>query len=238
MEHPAETLDVNVSGTARLFEAARDAKASRIVYASSSSVYGDSTALPKREGEEGRPLSPYAASKVMNEELAGVFGRCFAREFVGLRYFNVYGPRQDPDGPYAAVVPRFFQAYLCGKAPVIYGDGAQSRDFTYVADAVMANLLAAIAPTEACGQAYNVAPGKRTTINELAAMVREATGSGPLPAHESPRAGDVRDSNADPAAAHTALGFVATTSLAAGLRMACPFYELLKDPHGTAAQEG
>ena len=107
-----------------------------MVYASSSSVYGDSATLPKREGEEGRPLSPYALSKVMNEELADVFARCFGMEFVGLRYFNVYGPRQDPDGPYAAVIPRFFKACLAGEAPVIYGDGEQSRDFTFVSDAV------------------------------------------------------------------------------------------------------
>ncbi len=214
---PATTVAVNVSGTANVLAAARDAKVRRVVYASSSSVYGDTRSILKREGEEGRPISPYAASKVMNEELAEVFGRCYGLETVGLRYFNVYGPRQTPEGPYAAVLPRFFRACLAGEAPVIYGDGAQSRDFTFVEDAVEANLLAAGAPAEACGRAYNVALGERTTVAELAERVREAVGSG-LPArHEPPRPGDVPHSQADPAAAEARLGFRARTGLREGL---------------------
>lgn len=217
LAHPGEALDVNVAGTARVLESAREAKVKRVVFASSSSVYGDSPRLPKREGEEGRPLSPYALSKVMNEQMAHLFARCFGMELVGLRYFNVYGPRQDPSGPYAAVVPRFLQAYLRGKAPTIYGDGEQTRDFTYVADAVRANLLAAVAPREACGQAYNVAPGVATSILELALLVRELVGGGPEPRHAPPRPGDVRHSLADTAKARDALGFVASTDLRAGL---------------------
>src|SRR5262245_39452117 len=143
VDDPATSIAVNVAGTANVFAAARDAGVSSVVYASSSAVYGDSERMPKREGQEGRPLSPYATSKWMNEELAEVYTRCYGIRFVGLRYFNVYGPRQDPSGPYAAVVPRFFEAAAERRAPVIFGDGLQSRDFTFVADVVEANLLAA-----------------------------------------------------------------------------------------------
>jgi nucleoside-diphosphate-sugar epimerase len=223
MEDPATTLAVNAGGTANLFTAARDAGVRRIVWASSSSVYGDSDRLPKREGEEGRPLSPYALSKVMGEEMMDVFGRCFGMEIVGLRYFNVYGPRQTPEGPYAAVVPRFFQASLAGEPPTIHGDGEQSRDFTYVADAVEANLRAAEAPVEACGRAYNVAPGSRTTINKLAAEIRRLVG-GPEPVHGPPRPGDVRHSMADASRAREMLGFEARTGLAEGLAAARGWY--------------
>ncbi|MEM7583281.1 MAG: NAD-dependent epimerase/dehydratase family protein [Acidobacteriota bacterium] len=197
LKDPATSLAVNVSGTANLFAAARDAGIRRVVYASSSSVYGDSAELPKRVGVEGEPLSPYALSKKMNEDLARVFQRCYDMELVGLRYFNVFGPRQRHDGPYAAVIPRFFAAYREGRAPVIYGDGEQSRDFTYVGDAVSANLLAAGAPAEAARGAYNVASGRRATVNELAEWIRRLSGGGPAPAHEPPRKGDVRHSLAD-----------------------------------------
>jgi nucleoside-diphosphate-sugar epimerase len=215
MSDPATSIAVNVTGTANVFAAARDAR--RVIYASSSSVYGDGETVVKREGEEGRPLSPYAASKAMGEELAEVFGRCYGQELIGLRYFNVYGPRQSPDGPYAAVVPRFFRACLAGEAPVIHGDGEQSRDFTWVGDAVLANLLAAGAPAEACGRAYNVARGEGTTVKELAARVRELVGGGLPPRYEPPRPGDVRHSQADPSAAEARLGFRAEVSLREGL---------------------
>lgn len=224
LEDPATTIAVNVTGTANLFAAARDAGVSRVVYASSSSVYGDSTSLPKREGEEGRVLSPYALSKVMDEQLADVFARCFGMGLVGLRYFNVYGPRQDPNGPYAAVLPRFFAAFLRGEAPIIHGDGEQSRDFTFVADAVAANLLAAGAPVSACGRAYNVAPGSRTTVNELAERVRVLCGAEHGPNHGPERPGDVRHSMADATLAREHLGFAARTSLEEGLARTLPFY--------------
>ena len=224
MADPASTIAVNVTGTANVLAAAREAGARRVVYASSSSVYGDGEAVVKREGEEGRPLSPYAASKVMNEELAEVFARCFGLEAIGLRYFNVYGPRQAPDGPYAAVIPRFIRACLRGEAPVIYGDGGQSRDFTFVADAVAANLLAAGAPGEACGRAYNVARGERATVAELAESIRVLAGSGAPPRHEPPRAGDVRHSQADPSEAEARLGFRAEVDRRRGLEETLAYY--------------
>jgi UDP-N-acetylglucosamine 4-epimerase len=217
IEDPATTLANNVGGMANLLAAARDAKVRRVIYASSSSVYGDSLALPKREGEEGSPLSPYAASKVMNEELAAVFGRCYGMELIGLRYFNVYGPRQDPEGPYAAVIPRFFKAYAAGQAPVIYGDGEQSRDFTFVADVVAANLLAAAAPETALGRAYNIACEQRTTVNEHARIVREAFGGGPEPKYEPARDGEVKHSAADLSLARRELGFVPGVMLVEGI---------------------
>ena len=217
MKDPATSVAVNVSGTANLLMAARDAGVRRFVYASSSSVYGDSETLPKREGEEGKVLSPYAASKAMDEQLADVFSRAFKLETVGLRYFNVYGPRQRPDGPYAAVIPRFIDAYLAGRAPTIFGDGEQSRDFTWVGDAVDANLLAAIAPPGSCGRAYNVAGGRRVTLLELAAAVRSACGGGPEPEHEAPRLGDVRHSLADLSQAAEGLGYAPAEPLAEGL---------------------
>lgn len=224
MKEPATTIDVNVRGAANVFSASRDAGVRRFVYASSSSVYGDSKALPKREGDEGRPLSPYALSKVMNEQLAGVFGRCFGMESVGLRYFNVYGPRQDPAGPYAAVVPKFFRACLEGSAPIIYGDGSQTRDFTFVVDAVRANLLAASAPVSACGHAYNVAGGFRTSVKDLAHLVREAAGGGSEPRHEAARPGDVAHSLADLTRVREALGFEPAFQLEEGLRTSAPYY--------------
>jgi nucleoside-diphosphate-sugar epimerase len=190
-------------------------------------VYGDSVRLPKREGEEGRPLSPYALSKVMNEELAEVFARCYGMELVGLRYFNVYGPRQDPNGPYAAVIPRFFKAYLAGEAPVIYGDGTQSRDFTYVADAVDANLRAARAPRTSCGRAYNVAGGQVTSVRNLAAAIRNAVGGGPDPRHEPPRPGDVLHSAADLHLATRELDYRPSVGIAEGLAKSLDYYRSL-----------
>ena len=224
MKDPSSSIAVNVGGTANVFAAARDAGARRVVYASSSSVYGDSTRLPKREGEEGRPLSPYALSKAVDEELAEVFARCYGMELVGLRYFNVYGPRQDPDGPYAAVVPLFFRACLTGTAPIIFGDGAQSRDFTYVADAVSANLLGAAAPSSACGKAYNVAGGNQTSVNDLADAIRQAVGGGLAPRHEPPRAGDVLHSAADLSRSGRELGYAPRVGLAEGLRRSLDHY--------------
>jgi len=227
MKDPATSLAVNVSGTANIFTAARDAGVARVVYASSSSVYGDSQALPRCEGGEGRPLSPYALSKHVDEELADTFARCFAMELIGLRYFNVYGPRQDPHGAYAAVIPRFFAAYRRGEAPVIYGDGGQSRDFTAVTDVVEANLLAAGAPSSACGRAYNVGAGGRTTLNELVQIIRAAAGGVLPPCYEAMRPGDVRDSEADTRAAREMLGFSAATPLTAGIERARNYYMAL-----------
>jgi len=217
IKDPATTIAVNVAGTANVFAAARDAGVERVVYASSSSVYGDTAELPKREGREGRLLSPYALSKAMNEELAEVFGSCYGLELIGLRYFNVYGPRQSPEGPYAAVIPRFLDACRSSIRPIIHGDGEQSRDFTYVDDAVQANLGAALAPAAACGRAYNVAGGRRVTILRIFELIRDLCGSNAEPLHEAPRPGDVRHSLADLSAIHAAFGFEPRTDLATGL---------------------
>jgi nucleoside-diphosphate-sugar epimerase len=224
MKDPATSFGVNVQGTVNVFAASREAGVRRVVYASSSSVYGDSEKLPKREGEEGRPLSPYALSKRVDEDIAATFGRCYGLEAIGLRYFNVYGPRQDPEGPYAAVIPRFFSAVLRGEPPVIYGDGSQSRDFTYVADAVQANLLAAGAPAAACGASYNVAGGVRTTVAELAELVGEVLGRPIAPTHEAPRPGDVAHSLADLSMSAARLDYAPRTGLAAGLSACREFY--------------
>ena len=225
MKDPATSLAVNVGGTANVFAGARDAGVRRVVYASSSSVYGDSPRLPRTEGQEGDVLSPYALSKVMDEDLASLFGRCYGMELIGLRYFNVYGPRQDPEGPYAAVIPRFFKAYLSGEAPVIYGDGGQSRDFTFVDDAVEANLLAAVAPPPACGRAYNVAGGRQTSVNDLARAVRQVVGGGPEPRNEAPRAGDVLHSAADLSLSEVSLGYRPRVGLAEGLAKSVEHYQ-------------
>ncbi len=233
LDDPATSLAVNVQGTANLFAAARRAGVERLVYASSSSVYGDSPRLPRREGEEGEPLSPYALSKRMTEEIASVFWRCYGLPSVGLRYFNVYGPRQSPAGPYAAVVPRFFLARLAGKLPVIYGDGGQSRDFTYVGDAVQANLLA-LAAAPADGRAVNIASGRRTTILELDRAIARLTGLDAAPRHEPERPGDVRHAQADLGAAAECLGYAAETDLASGLERALGYYRTL----GTASAAG
>ena len=225
---PATTIAVNVSGTANLFTAARDAGVERIVYASSSSVYGDSETLPKREGEEGLVLSPYAASKRMNEELARQFALHAALQLVGLRYFNVYGPRQDPEGPYAAVIPRFFKALLTGTQPVVYGDGEQSRDFTAVADAVQANLLAATCPNlELKHTVFNVATGRRATVNEIADKIGGLVGVGVNCEHLPPREGDVRHSLADLSAIQRVLSYQPESNLERGLERCLPYYEFL-----------
>jgi nucleoside-diphosphate-sugar epimerase len=217
LEDPATSLDVNVGGTANILAAAREAGVRRVVYASSSSVYGDSPLLPKREGEEGAVLSPYAMSKKMDEQLAEIFGRCYRLELVGLRYFNVFGPRQRPDGPYAAVIPRFFDASFRGESPIIHGDGLQSRDFTFVGDAVEANLLAAGAGAEACGKAFNVAGGRRASVLELAELIRTIAG-GPPPRFAPPRPGDVLHSLADLSASESLLGYRPAVGLEEGLR--------------------
>jgi UDP-N-acetylglucosamine 4-epimerase len=214
-----------------MLAAARAAGVRRFVYAASSSTYGDHPGLPKVEDAIGRPLSPYAVTKYVNELYADVFGRCYGLETVGLRYFNVFGARQDPEGAYAAVIPRWIRAMLRGEAVTIYGDGETSRDFCFVANAVQANLRAALAAEPAAvGQVYNVAVGERTTLNglhaTLARLVRERRpGLAPAPPlREDFRPGDVRHSQADVGKAARLLGYAPTHDLRAGLEAALPWY--------------
>lgn len=224
LEHPLETHAVNVLGTVRLLEAARQGSRPRFVYASSSSVYGDDPALPKLEERRGSPLSPYAASKMAAELVAGVYARAYGLETVGLRYFNVYGPRQRPEGAYAAVVPHWIEAFLDGRPVVVYGDGETSRDFCFVADAVLANLLAALGDREEiAGSAVNVAGGERSSLNRLFDLLRERISrerpeaANREPVHEPFRPGDVRHSEADLTRARRVLGFEPRYDLRRGL---------------------
>lgn len=205
---PVETNAVNVGGTVTVLDAARRAGVRRVVMASSSSVYGDTEALPKREDMAPRPLSPYAVSKLAGEEYARVFTRSYGLETACLRYFNVFGPHQRPDGPYAAAIPRFVDAALRGEPIVLFGDGLQTRDFCFVANAVEANILAATTPRPLQGDVLNVAGGRRVALRELAEMLVARTGRH-TPIHTGPpRAGDVRDSLADVSRARDLLGYV------------------------------
>jgi nucleoside-diphosphate-sugar epimerase len=213
---PERTNDVNVAGTLGLLEAARRTGVRRVVYAASSSVYGDTPALPKVETMPANPMSPYALQKYVGEVYCGLYTRLYGLETVALRYFNVYGPRQDPESEYAAVVPRFVMACLGDESPRIYGDGEQTRDFTFVADAVHANLLAADAP-RASGTVLNVAGGKRISLNQLLRDIVELTGAKVEPRHEPPREGDVRDSLADLGRAVDLLGYSPAVPLREGL---------------------
>ncbi len=231
IERPLATHEVNVSGFLEVLQAARAAGVKRVVYASSSSVYGDHPGLPKVEDAVGRQLSPYAASKYCDELYAFAFASCYGLELVGLRYFNVFGPRQDPNGPYAAVIPRWFAALLGGTPVEIFGDGETSRDFCYVANVVQANVLAAtVMRPEALAQVYNVAVGQRTTLNELYALIRrhaEQFRPGTVEAraeYREFRRGDVRHSLADVGKARRLLGYEPAHTVADGLRAAAAWY--------------
>ncbi len=206
VEAPAATNAVNVDGTLNVLIAARDAGVRRLVYAASSSAYGDTEVLPKREDMMPRPLSPYAVSKLVGEMYCRVFDSIYGLSTVSLRYFNVYGPRQDPQSQYAAVIPLFITSLLAGEPPLIHGDGEQSRDFTSVDDVVAANLAAAAAEAPG-GEAVNIACGGRLTVNELCRMLRELTGAAVEPRHGPARPGDVRHSQADIGLAGRLLGW-------------------------------
>jgi UDP-N-acetylglucosamine 4-epimerase len=228
---PVSTNAVNVDGFDNMLVASRDAGVARFVYAASSSTYGDHPGLPKVEDCIGRPLSPYAVTKLVNELYADVFGRCYGLATIGLRYFNVFGSRQDPQGAYAAVIPCWVRDLLLGEAPTINGDGETSRDFCHVANAVQANLLAAAATDpQAVNQIYNVALDQRTTLNELFALLRDALAvhvpevAHLRPVHGEFREGDVRHSQADIGKARRLLGYAPGYTLAEGLRAAMPWY--------------
>jgi nucleoside-diphosphate-sugar epimerase len=224
MEDPLTSHDVNVTGTLKMLIAARDAGVKRFVYAASSSTYGDHTALPKVEDRIGNPLSPYAVTKYADELYARVFGRCYGLETVGLRYFNVFGPRQDPFSQYAAVIPLFVSALLRGEAPTINGDGEQTRDFTYVGNAVAANLLACAASAEVAGEVFNIACNERTSLNSLYRRLQEMLGSEIEPIYGPPRAGDVRDSLADIGKGGRLLGYQGEIKFNEGLRRSIDWY--------------
>jgi UDP-N-acetylglucosamine 4-epimerase len=229
---PIATNAANVAGFLNMLVAARDAKVKRFVYAASSSTYGDHPGLPKVEEVIGRPLSPYAVTKLVNELYADVFARCYGFESIGLRYFNVFGARQDPNGAYAAVIPKWTAAMIAGEPVFINGDGDTSRDFCYVANAVQANVLAATAQnSEAANQVYNVAVGDRTTLNALYSELRfllapqfphliEAK-----PIYQAFRAGDVRHSQADIGKAASRIGYVPTHRFKDGLAEAISWYK-------------
>ena len=228
---PITTNAANVTGFLNLLVAARDAGVKRFVYAASSSTYGDHPGLPKVEGTIGKPLSPYAVTKYVNELYADVFARCYGLGTIGLRYFNVFGPRQDPDGAYAAVIPKWAAAMLQGEPVIINGDGETSRDFCFVANAVQANLLAAMTADEAAvNQVYNVAVGDQTTLNGLHQMLAAALAAArpglvaAAPEYRGFRAGDVRHSRADIGKAGERLGYRPSHDIRAGLAVAAGWY--------------
>jgi len=225
VEDPVTTHDVNVNGTITVLEAARAAGVKRVVFAASSSAYGDQEGSPKHEGMVPRPISPYAASKVACEAYMRGYAAVYGMETLSLRYFNVFGPHQDPAGPYAAVIPAFAGRLLHGQQPVIYGDGEQSRDFCYIENVCQANWLAANAPAEACkGQAVNIACCHGTTVNEVFGRLRDLLGSDLEPVYADERTGDVRDSLADVSLAKALIGYEPKVYFKEGLAKSAQWY--------------
>ena len=214
----------NIAGTLNMLEAARVNRVKKFVYASSSSVYGDEESLPKQEGREGKLLSPYALTKSCNEAWARQYYLHYQLETVGLRYFNVFGRRQDPEGAYAAVIPRFIRLLLAGKAPVINDDGRQSRDFTYIENVIEANLKACLAPAEASGKAFNIACGGREYLLDVYKTLCQALGVDIPPQFGPPRPGDIRDSHADISQAVRLLGYAPDYDFARGIAEAVSWY--------------
>lgn len=225
VEDPMTTHQVNVDGFVNVLDAAKRANVKRMVYASSSSVYGDHPILPKVEAETGNLLSPYAVTKKINELYADVYARNYPFKVIGLRYFNIFGARQSPAGAYAALIPRFLDALLTGKSPVIYGDGEQGRDFTYIENAVQANIKALFAPWKGKHCVYNIAAGTRTTVNDLWAKLQTVSNCKTKANYEGPRPGDIRDSLADITAAQNDLGYQPEISVDEGLRFTLAWFE-------------
>ena len=217
VEDPIASNRANVNASLNVLVAARDAGVKRVVYAGSSSAYGDTPTLPKSEEMPTSPLSPYALQKLVSEQYMQLFMRLYGLETVTIRYFNVFGPRQDPSSPYSGVISLFLRSLVEGKAPVIHGDGGQTRDFTYVANVVDGVLRAAEAPG-AAGEVINVATSRRISLNELFAVLKKLTGSSLTPTHGPARAGDVRDSQADISKAQQVLGYRPQVSLEEGLK--------------------
>lgn len=214
----------NIMGTLNMMEAARQQGVKKFVYASSSSVYGDHPVLPKKEGQEGNLLSPYALTKRVDEEFAKLYTRLYGLDTYGLRYFNVFGRRQDPDGAYAAVIPKFIKMLMNGETPTINGDGMQSRDFTYIENVIEANLKACLAPHEAAGNAFNIAYGGREYLIDIYHSLTRALGKDIEPNFGPDRAGDIKHSNADISKAREMLGYDPDYDFDSGLKLAIDWY--------------
>jgi len=223
VEDPLDCNSVNVEGTLKVLVAARDAGVQKVVFASSTSVYGDSEDLPKREEMKAEPISPYAVTKYVGELYCKIFSEIHNLPTLALRYFNVFGPNQDPKSEYAAVVPRFLSRVLAGESPIIYGDGEQSRDFIFVEDVVAANLLAAASDVQ--GTHLNVACGQAFTVNEVAGMINEILGLDLEPIYQSARLGEVRRSQADISQASKLIGFTSKCSLRNGLSQTAEWFQ-------------
>ncbi len=222
---PLGSNRANVDGTVNVLVAARDAKVKRLVYAASSSAYGDTPTLPKHEGMKPDPISPYAVAKLASEQYLISFYRCYQLETVALRYFNIFGPRQDPSSPYSGVLAKFITVMLRGEQPAIYGDGEQSRDFTYIDNAVEANLLACKAPAaKAAGQMFNVATGRRVTLNETFKLLQGLTSYKGQPKYGPERGGDIKHSLADISKAEAGLGYKPEVDFEEGLRRTVEWY--------------
>jgi UDP-glucose 4-epimerase len=231
VEHPLQTDTANVHGTLTVLDAMRTAGVNRLVYASSSSVYGGAAPLPTAESAPTLPRSPYAVSKLAGEHYCRVFSELYGLETVALRYFNVYGPRQRPDSAYAAVIPLFIDALSSSQPPVVHSDGQQSRDFTFIDDVVAANLAAANAPAEACaGKVYNIAGGHRYSLLDLLERLGRILGVTPVPRHTEPRAGDVRHTEADITAAERDLGHHPSVDFDEGLRRTAAWFSSRRAP--------
>ena len=226
IKDPHTSNAVNIGGTLNVFKAAEESGINKVVFAASSSTYGDSRSLPKREGVIGKPISPYAVTKLVCELYADVFSNLYDFNYIGLRYFNVFGPKQDPNGPYAAVIPLFVKAIMENKAPLIHGDGLQSRDFTFVGNAVEANIRSLFATRpDAWNEVYNVAVGSRTTILELFQLLKEASGSELEPTFGPTRQGDVKHSLADISKAKNYLGYDPQFDIKEGIGIAFEWYK-------------
>jgi nucleoside-diphosphate-sugar epimerase len=226
VERPVEYHEVDATGTLKVLEAARHAKVQRVMYSASSSAYGDSEELPKRETMAPNPRSPYASAKLAGEAYMSAYAGCYGIDTVSLRYFNIFGPRQNPNSAYAAVIAAFAKAIMSGKAPTIFGDGEQSRDFTFVQNAVHANLLAARSDKPLSGDVINVACGVRITVNQLAPMMCELFGRADLkPLHAPERAGDVKHSQADLTKARATLGYEPIVDFRGGLESTVEWYK-------------
>lgn len=224
IEMPLVYEEINIKGTLSMLEAARQNKVKKFVYASSSSVYGDEPTLPKREGREGNLLSPYALTKRTNEEYAALYTKLYGLETIGFRYFNVFGRRQDPDGAYAAVIPKFVSSLLYNIAPKINGDGTQSRDFTYIENVIEANLKGMQAPREAAGEAFNIAYGGQVNLNELYQKLSELLNKKIEPVYGPERGGDIKHSNADIGKARKLLKYAPDYSFERGIELTIEWY--------------